>query len=461
MRASAAFLLLCACGGSKDGTTPTGGTPAGAGDDSTTTTVETGTTGGAPTGVPGGTPGGTTTSTEPVDFCPPWPAATGATVVLAPTDPTPLQDALDALAPGDTALLANGTWSLTQPLRLTVPGITVRSQSGNRADVVLDGTDTASAIVEVVASDVVVASLTLTNAAGDGVRVVPEGADLAGPTLYDLELLDNSQFGVFVDADSNAWFADGGTLACSHVGLTAAGRARVDNGCTTAGVEALRARDWTVTDSTIEGYWCASGNAPAGIRFWRGSRDTTVQRSRVHDSRRGIVFGLGTDVIVRSYADNPCGGTAAQHHGGRVHNNVVWATDPGLLASLGGLVDGIALESACEPEVLHNTIHVVGATTGDLVYRYATTSGAAANNLSRGTNRRLDGATTVTANNLENAGDYTWVHAPGGDFHLAPSAASVIDAGDPAWLGSLATDADGHPRDALPDCGADERPPTP
>lgn len=456
MRPTATFLLLCACGGSKDSTPPAGGTPAGGPEDSSITTSS-GAAGGTVGGSPTGTPTGTTTPA--VDFCPPWPAATGTTVVLAPTDPTPLQASLDALSPGDTALLATGTWSLTAPLRLTIPGVTIRSQSGNRADVVLDGTDTASAIFQVVASDVVIASLTATNAAGDGVRVVPEGADLTGPMLYDLELLDNSQFGVFVDADANAFFADGGTLACSHVGLTAAGRARVDNGCTTAGVEALRARDWTVTDSTIEGYWCPSGNAPAGVRFWRGSRDTRIQRSRVLESRRGIVLGFGTDVIVRSYGDAPCGGLQTQHYGGKLHNNLVWADDTDLITSLGGLVDGIALESACEVEVLHNTLHVAAATNGDLVHRYPNTSGVVANNLSQGTNRRLDGAVTLATNNVENAGDYTWVHVPSGDFHLAPGVTPAVDAGDPAYLTAVPDDADGLPRDALPDCGLDERAP--
>ncbi len=455
-RLAATALALClGCGPGKDSATPTTAPTGGS-------TTDSSPAGGVPAGTPGGTPTGTTTSTTttpPEDFCPPWPAATGAVVNAGPADD--LQATLDGLSPGDTLALASGTYTLTAPLVLSVDGVTVRSASGARSDVVLDGGGVAAAIFEVRASDVALVSLTLTGAWEDGVRVVPDTADVLGTTLYDLHVVDNAQFGVVIDANAlNTAFADQGTIACSTVELTDAARANVRNGCRTGGIEAARAWGWHVRDTTARGFWCAAGSATAAIRFWKGSRDTVIERSRGENSRRGIVLGTGADAIVRAYADQPCGqGVLTQHYGGRVVNSLAWAEDPDLFASLAGVQDGIAVESACEVEVLHNTVHLgAGGTDGDLVHRYANTSGTVANNLVHGTVRRMDGSNAVSANNVENAPDTTWVHVPSGDFHLAPAATAGVDAGDPQFLSAVPEDIDGQGRAPAPDCGLDERP---
>lgn len=445
--------ILVACGG-KD-PDPTTTPPTGTG---TTTDTSTTTFGGTPSGTTGGTPTGTTTTTPPVDFCPAWPAATGTIVTAMPTDD--LQAAIDGLSTGDTLELQTGTYALTTTLQITTDGITVRSQSGNRADVTLDGTNLATHIFDIRASDVSLVSMTLTNAYENGVNVVPSGADISGTQLYDLSVVDNAQYGVYIGADGLTFHADSGTIACSHIELTATGRANTRNACRTAGIEAERAQGWTVTDTTARGFWCDIGSAHAAIRFWRGSRDTLIQRSRADNSRRGIVLGVGNDLVARSYADAPCGGIVAQHYGGMIVNSLAWAADSNLEGSTSGILDGISLESACEVQVLHNTVNVGElAVEGDLIHRYDKTTGEIRNNLVHKTVLRLDGSLASTGSNTENVPDAEWVSVPNGDMHLAPAATSAIDAADPAITATVPDDIDGQSRGSDPDAGWDERRP--
>lgn len=456
-RSAPLFLLIaCSSGKSPDSGTTGPGTPV----TDETGTVSTGTLSGTPGGTPTGTTTGSTTTTPATDFCPALPAATGAVVSATPADD--LQAALDGLSTGDTLELATGTYTLASSLTITTPGITVRSASGNRADVILDGAQTATHIFLVQASDVTLTELTLTNAYENGVHVLPALSDVTGTTLYDLALVDNAQYGVQI-SDATVLYADGGTIACSRIEQSDAGRPNVRNACRTAGIEAVRAQGWEVRDNSLEGFWCTAGQSPAAIRFWRGSRDTVVQRNAIRDSRRGILIGQGSDTIVRLYGDSPCGGVVTQHYGGKVHNNLVWATDPALKSSLGGIVDGISVESACEVSVLHNTVRLDdpdgGTVEGSIRHRYPNTTGIVANNLTHNTIRRLDGSLATANSNVENVEDYTWVSVGSGDFHIAPSASLPIDAGDAQWLTDVPEDVDGHDRSPAPDAGWDERTP--
>jgi len=393
-----------------------------------------------------------------VDWCPDWPAATGTVVVARQADGISLQQHLDDLATGGTLEVEDGTWDLTEPLRLTTEGITLRSESGLRDAVVLDGNQLADSVIEISASGVSVVSLTLTDALNDGIRLSPSGADIANITLYDLVVVDNGQYGIHADAENNIFFVDDTEVACSTVQLTPIGRPLVRNGCRTGGIEALRVRDWTVRDTEVTGFWCDLGDAAAGIRFWRGSRDSQIWRARVGDSRRGIVLGFGDDAIVRTYGDAPCGGTLAQHYGGGVFNSFVWANDIDLIASSGAIEDGIAVESACEVSVLHNSVHSVDPPiAGGIVHRYAPTTGAVVNNLTTNTVRRLDGALTTATSNLENVLNNTFVDSTAGDLHLAPGVTDPSDSASPDYLTVVAEDVDGEARDAMPDYGADER----
>jgi hypothetical protein len=307
------------------------------------------------------------------------------------------------------------------------------------------------------ASDVVIAHLTLTRSYDELVRVDSTGGDLTGVQLYDLHLLDPGSGAVTIGPDpGNPSWADDGEVACSQIELTPTGRDEIRGLCDTWGIDAHGARGWTVRDNQIAGLWCDTGLGKAGIRFWRGSRDTVITRNLLGDVQRGIVLGETQDQVGRTYGDAPCGGGVVQHIDGTVTNNIVFANTPDLVASTGGFEIGVLAGSSCNAQILHNTVYseVQPNTDASILHRFATTSGTMANNLTSHTLVREEGSTLDNISNLENMPVDTWFFPAQGDFHLSPAALTAIDGGDPAY--TVPDDIDGETRDATPDVGADE-----
>jgi hypothetical protein len=403
----------------------------------------------------------TDTDTDPQgDFCEPPAQGSGATVPLGPTDD--LAGAVAAAAAGTTLLLSPGTYDLSgQTLVFAVEGVQLRSSTDDAADVVLDAGYTGGSAIEIYADDVTIAFVTIQNAYDHAIHVMgtAEG-DTTGTVIFGVHVADAGQQAIKINSDgSYAHFADHGTIACSTLELTDAGRPNVRDGCYTGGVDGHRARGWTVRDSTIRGFWCESGLSEHGVHFWTGSRDTVVERNRLEDNVRGIGFGLGESGVARTYDDDPCAGADyAGHIGGVVRNNVVLVQDPDVFASESGWDSGIGLEQACGASVVHNTVY--GAqkpASSSIEWRFEASDPLVANNLVSHAMAERDGAVAEQRGNAEGASALQFVDLAGGDLHLNGTAAA-IDAGSELPNGLCDDDLDGEPRDSKPDIGADEVP---
>ena len=396
------------------------------------------------------------------ESCPALPPPTGAVVTVSTV--AALEAAVTGAAPGQTILVAPGHYDLDGVyLRITAPGVTLRGQGGDREAVVLDGNYLTTEIVQVVASNVTVADLTLREAYDHPIHVMPsESAATNGTIVHNVHVVDPGQQAIKVNPlVPGGPYADGGTVACSHIEMTDAGRARVRDDCYTGGVDAHAARGWTVRDNVIEGFWCASGLAEHAVHFWKESRDTTVERNVLRDNARGIGLGmLDYGTVARAWADVPCpaaGGGYVDHFGGVARNNVVSAHASGLFASEYGFDCGVCLWQACGAQALHNTVWSAdpAASFSAVEWRFANTSATVTNNLVNVALRERDGAEATLAGNVAGAAAAWFVGAGSGDLHLAPSASSAIDQG---VVCGVTDDLDGEarPRGAGPDVGADE-----
>lgn len=396
------------------------------------------------------------------DSCPALPPPAGPVVTVSSVPA--LQWAVDTATPGLTILVAPGHYELDgASLQITAPGVTLRGQGGDREAVVLDGNYLTTEIVQVLASNVTVADLTLREAYDHPIHVMPSGSAATNGTLvYNVHVVDPGQQAIKVNPlVPGGPYADAGTVACSHIEMTAAGRAQVRDDCYTGGVDAHAARGWTVRDNVIEGFWCASGLAEHAVHFWRESRDTTVERNVFRDNARGIGFGmLDSGTVARAWADVPCpaaGGGYVDHFGGVARNNAVSALASGLLASEYGFDCGVCLWQACGAEALHNTVWSAdpAASFSAVEWRFANTSATVTNNLVNVALRERDGAEAALAGNVTGAAAAWFVGAASGDLHLAPFASAAIDQG---VASGVTDDLDGEPRPrgAAPDVGADE-----
>ena len=124
------------------------------------------------------------------DSCPPLTAPTGLIVNVSTV--SELVDAVNQAEPATTILVADGIYNLNGAyLRIDVPGVVLRSASGNRETVVLDGNYDTTEIIQIVASGVTVADLTLREAFYHPIHIMSsESLSTDSTILYNLHIID-------------------------------------------------------------------------------------------------------------------------------------------------------------------------------------------------------------------------------------------------------------------------------
>lgn len=392
------------------------------------------------------------------NLCQPLDPPTGATVSVDTVGE--LQSAVNNATAGETILIADGVYNLNGVyLRIDMPNVALRSASGNREAVVLDGNYITTEIIQIVASDVTIADLTLREAYNHPIHVMTTDAGHTLNTrIYNVHLIDPGEQAIKINPAADGTYPDDGLIACSHLELTDAGRPQIRNNCYTGGIDAHQAEGWVIRDNLIEGFWCNNGLSEHGIHLWRGCRDTLVERNVLKENARGIGFGLATSGEARTYPDNPCpdaAGGYVDHYGGIIRNNFVFASQAGLFASQYGFDCGICLWQACGAQAFNNTVISTQAPFSSIEWRFDNTDVEIKNNLVSH-NLRDRGGTAVLDSNLENVQLSLFVDGINGDLHLLSTAVSALD--QAVMLTEVTDDVDGNgrPYGAAADIGADE-----
>ena len=373
--------------------------------------------------------------------CPSLPPPAGPVIEVQPSQVAELPGIVAGAATGTTVLLHDGTYDLNgASLHITTAGLTLRSASGNRAGVVLDGAYASGELISIQASNTVVADLTLKRAYYHPIHISGPDAPISGVLIHNVHIIDPGEQAVKVNPVGSGTVNDG-ALQCSHIELTDAGRAHIRNNCYTGGLDAHAATGWRVSRNRVEGFWCEEGLSEHGIHLWRASADTVVEENVIVDCARGIGFGLGS-------------GTDG-HTGGIIRNNFVAATNVDLFASEFGFDAGIALWGAEGAAVYHNTVASTQPPFSSIEWRFISTSVTLANNLTTGVIRDR-GGTAVLTTNLENVPTNLFADVADGDLHLVDPESGPVDAATPLPAEQCDGDIDRQPREAEPDIGADE-----
>ncbi len=342
-----------------------------------------------------------------------------------------------------TILIADGNYQLDGAyLRIAVDSVTVRSQSGKRENVILDGNYHTTEIFQIVASNVTIADLTLQRAYDHPVHVMATSSNGVENTLIsNLHIIDPGQQAIKINPDAGrTHFVNNGRITGTLIELTAAGRANVwdrNGSCYTGGVDAHQAANWIVEDNEIRGFWCSDGLSEHGVHFWSSSSNTLVQRNLIVDCDRGIGFGLGS----------------SSHSGGIIRNNMIYHGP-----DHGNSDVGIGLESANGAQVYNNTIFHEHGYANAIEYRFPESNNLIiVNNL---TNRviasRNGGEDVDVSNNVTNAVASWFVDVLTGNLHLRGERSGVANVA--TAISGLVDDFDKQPRPqgAGFDIGADE-----
>jgi len=329
-----------------------------------------------------------------------------------------------------TILIAPGVYNLGDSVHIVNSGITLRSVTGSRADVVLDGGGMLTGHTHVIlieADDVTIADLTIRNGGEHGVSI--NGSD--NPKLYNLHIYDTGSQLVKVNPVGDG--SHGGILACSRLEYTSTAPDEYTNG-----ISAHDAHDWSVRDNQ----WYrirTPGNTPAPtILFWSGSSNTVVERNLLVDCYQGIAFGNSSHGV-------------GDHIGGIVKNNFIYASLPHDSV--------IEMVHATDWYVAHNTALLLnpnGVTWG-MEARFEDTTGVFSFNLTN-----LDIWVNRDSANGSSVGDMTnlvgdWLRSPSeGDLHLSSPDLPPVDAASPLAYVNLDIDLETRPVIEMPDVGADE-----
>lgn len=372
-----------------------------------------------------------------------------------------LQSAVNSATAGTTILIADGTYNLDGTyLRVAASNVTLRSASGNRDAVILDGNYLTTEIIQVVASNVTIADVTLREAYYHPIHVMSQiGSHTNNTLIYNVHIVDPGEQAIKINPGATGYFTDYGTVACSHIELTDAGRTQIRNNCYTGGVDAHQSRGWVVRDNRIEGFWCDAGLSEHAIHFWVGSRDTLAERNTLVNNARGIGFGLVESSTGRTYADNPCPTAVGyvDHYAATARNNFVFANRAQLFASEYGFDCGICVWQTCGAQILHNTVASTQVPFSSIEWRFNNTVVDLTNNLVTH-NLRDRGGVDTQAGNLQNAPLTFFVNGANGDLHLNASATLAINQGVAMSAGLCDDDVDGNARPSGTgrDIGADE-----
>ena len=368
-----------------------------------------------------------------------------------------LQRAVANLADGDTIVLANGTYLLTNTLYINGRhDVTIRG-TGGCDDVVLvgrgmDNPDYGNVLVGVQSNsrNTTIAHLTIRDTY-DNLVIFNAGAQ--APHIYSVKLLNaGSQFVKSNPTDASLGLGvNDGVMEYSWLEYTS-GPPATNHGAGvgyTNGISAHAAVGWVIRKNLFKNFHTpdsADNLWNPAVLVWNHSANTVTEQNTFINVDRAVAYGLIPRVAWHD------------HEGGTIRNNFVYMA-PGLFSATRKLgSDGqIIVWDSPNTRVYHNTILTNGNTASAIEFRFSGTTGAEArNNLADARINLRDGATALQVGNVLSATPDMFVDPAAGDLHLLPTATAAIDKA-PA-LPAVVDDFDGDPRpigDGT-DVGADE-----
>jgi len=323
-----------------------------------------------------------------------------------------LRGALARARPSTTIILENGAYQLNgAQLTVAVPQIVLRGRTSDPSRVVIRGSgfsDVFSAI-SISAPKVTIANLTVTGVGYHGIQVRGESG-ASGAAIHNVHIIDVGQQLIKGSASADSPPCRDGLVSCSILEYSDSAPSDYTNG-----VDVLNGWNWTVRNNIlrrIRGPQSQGYRAGPAILFWRGSRDTLVERNLVIDCPRGIALGL-------SPPESPT--AAPDHSGGIVRRNAVcnlnaWADE------------GIEINGSPDVLVEHNTVLLRGGGGWAIGVRFSNTSAVVRHNLCNQEIVLRDGGKATLIGNLANARDDWFVNARRGDLRLARGDLPPVDA---------------------------------
>ena len=349
-----------------------------------------------------------------------------------------------AVTRGGTILLADGHYAMPRYLELQADNVTLRSKSGNRHAVVLDGaTSRHGELVGITrCSGVTIADLTIQNVRWNGFKINSDKG-VQRVRIRNCVIHNVWQRGVKGVRAPEEPPADCVIEYCLFYNDRP--KAYTDDPADTpanfggnyiAGIDVMNARKWTIRDSVFVGIQGRTREGRGAVFLWQDAQDCIVERNIFIDCDIGIALGNSSkppELPVH------CTGCVVRN------NFVTRCPETGILA-----------DYTQDCQILHNTIHDPTSRLRRLIRLVHDNDGlVVAGNLLSGPAMRATTASKITQQaNVTRDLTAVFRDPAGGDLHLSQRVAGVCDAAPP--MPQVPTDIDREPRGTQPDIGADE-----
>jgi len=357
--------------------------------------------------------------------------------------------ALKRAEPGGTILLADGRYMLPHFIEIKTDNVSLRSASGDRRCVVLDGAQSRDGeLVWITAcSGVTIADLTIQNIKWNGFKINSQ-TGVHNLTIYNCIIHNIWQRGVkgvkvpqknrdtIRPANCRIQYCLFYNDRPKRFSDDRRDTAATFDGNYVGGIDVMYAKSWTISDNVFIGINGRTREGRGAVFLWHDSQDCIVERNVIIDCDAGVCLG------------NPHRPTDIRDHCVRciARNNFITRATEG----------GIVTVYTQDCKLLNNTIHEPESRLGRLIRLVFDNDGLLiANNLLSGPKIRNESDSKIELlNNL--AKDFTAALADPsrGNLHLMRRAAEAVDKAK--ILPDVSDDIDREPRGAKPDIGADE-----
>jgi chitodextrinase len=334
--------------------------------------------------------------------------------------------------------LADGTYQLSSFLNISADNVTIKSQSGTRANVIIRGDAISSNasvlfILRIEGDSFLAQDLTIGGRCRySAIQIVGE-AGASNGTIRNCIVQDSYEH-LLKSSTDEVTGASGWIVEDCLFRFTAGIAPAQYNG----GIDVHLGTNWIVRRCLFQDIASPATSAcQHAISFWNGSTGCLIERNKIIDCDRGIGDGLS-------------GHTA--NNGNTIRNNMVYHSfNEHQFADI-----SVIVENATNSSVYHNTIFIEHAYPNDIEYRFTTTGAVIRNNLTNKPIRSRDGGTATVSDNVTSSTSGYFVSFAAGDLRLSTAIAGVVDAG--ATIESVTTDYEGTSRPQGPayDIGADE-----
>jgi hypothetical protein len=374
---------------------------------------------------------------------PPLPQPQGAVIDVSTVEG--LVAAIEQAQAGQTIRVADGHYFMPHYVEIRADNVTLRSASGQRRRVVLDGAQSPHGELLGVraCSGVTIADLAIENVRWNGFKINSE-TNVQKLTIYNCiihNIWQRGVKGVKVPPENREAIRPKGCRIqyCLFYNdrpkRLADDPADIANGNYIAGIDVMYARDWVINDNVFVGIQGSTGEGRGAIFLWFDSQQCTVERNIIIDCDVGLQLG------------NPHRADGVEYHcvGCVARNNFITRAPEA----------GIVTVYTKDCRVLHNTIHDPASRMSRLIRTVFTNDGlVVANNLLSGPGMRNESDSKIEfIGNLVKDMTSAFVDPAGGNLHLTQAATEAIDKAVP--LPDVTEDIDRQPR-VKPDIGADE-----